>query len=95
MIASDIPSLRQLRAFEATACLGSVSSAAREVNLSQPALPQSLHALEARLRIRLFERRRTRSTPENGASERVARGQTAGATSRSMISGFGDLHAAA
>jgi DNA-binding transcriptional LysR family regulator len=59
MVVINIPSFRQLRAFEAVARLESVSSAAREVNLSQPALTQSLHALEGRLRIRLFERRRT------------------------------------
>src|ERR1700761_7448220 len=59
MAGIDIPSFRQLRAFEAVARLESVSSAAREVSLSQPALTQSLHALETRLRIRLFERRRT------------------------------------
>lgn len=57
MVLLDVPSLRQLRAFEAAARLESVGSAAREVNLSQPALTQSLHALEARLRTRLFERR--------------------------------------
>jgi LysR family transcriptional regulator, regulator for genes of the gallate degradation pathway len=55
----DIPSLRQLRAFEAAARLESVSGAAREVNLSQPALTQSIHALEARLKTRLFDRRRS------------------------------------
>src|SRR5581483_10242634 len=55
----DIPSLRQLRAFEAAARLESVSNAAREINLSQPALTQSLHALETRLHTHLFERRRT------------------------------------
>lgn len=59
MTLPDIPSLRQLRAFEAAARLESVSSAAREINLSQPALTQSLQGLEARLRVRLFERRRT------------------------------------
>jgi LysR family transcriptional regulator, regulator for genes of the gallate degradation pathway len=37
--------------------LKSFSSAAREVNLSQPALTQSVHALEARFALRLFERR--------------------------------------
>lgn len=55
----DIPSLRQLRAFEAVARLGSLSKAAREVHLSQPALTQSLHAFEAKLRIILFSRRRS------------------------------------
>src|SRR5215472_4143491 len=59
MIPLDIPSLRQLRAFAAVARLESVSAAAREVNLSQPGLTQSLHALEARLDARLFDRRRS------------------------------------
>ncbi|HUI97376.1 MAG TPA: LysR family transcriptional regulator [Xanthobacteraceae bacterium] len=53
----DIPPLRQLRAFAAAARLESVSGAARAVNLSQPGLTQSLHALEARLAARLFDRR--------------------------------------
>jgi LysR family transcriptional regulator of gallate degradation len=55
----DVPSLRQLRAFESAARLESVSAAAREVNLSQPGLTQSIHALEARLAARLFDRRRS------------------------------------
>ncbi len=59
MMLLEIPSLRQLRAFEAAARLESVSAAAREVNLSQPGLTQSLHALEARLKARLFDRRRS------------------------------------
>jgi hypothetical protein len=59
MTTLDVPSFRQLRAFEAVARLESVSDAAREVNLSQPALTESLHAFEARLQTRLFERRRS------------------------------------
>jgi DNA-binding transcriptional LysR family regulator len=59
MIPLDLPSLRQLRAFEAAARFESVSAAARAVNLSQPGLTQSLHALEARLAARLFDRRRS------------------------------------
>src|ERR1700721_730996 len=55
----DVPSLRQVRALEARARLESVSAAAREVNLSQPGLTQSIHALESRLAIRLFDRRRS------------------------------------
>jgi DNA-binding transcriptional LysR family regulator len=54
-----ILSLRQLRAFEAAARLASIGAAAREVNLSQPGLTQSLHALEARLNARLLDRRRS------------------------------------
>lgn len=53
----DFPSLRQLRGFAAVARLKSFSAAAREVNLSQPALTQSVRALEARFAARLFERR--------------------------------------
>jgi DNA-binding transcriptional LysR family regulator len=53
----DVPSLRQLRSFEAVARLKSFSGAAREVNLSQPALTQSVHALEVRLAAHLLERR--------------------------------------
>jgi LysR family transcriptional regulator of gallate degradation len=59
MTTLDVPSFRQLRAFEAVARVESVSDAAREVNLSQPALTESLHAFEARLQTRLFERRRS------------------------------------
>ena len=59
MIPLDFPSLRQLRAFEAAARLQSVTGAAREVNLSQPGLSQSIHALEARLKTRLFDRSRS------------------------------------
>jgi LysR family transcriptional regulator of gallate degradation len=61
MVPVDVPSLRQLRAFEAAARLESFTSAAREVNLSQPALTQSLRSLEVRLHARLFERRRSGS----------------------------------
>ncbi len=57
MIPLDVPPLRQLRGFEAVARLKSFSSAAREVNLSQPALTQSVHALEVRFATQLFERR--------------------------------------
>ena len=63
MVPVDVPSLRQLRAFEAVARLQSVSSAAHEINLSQPALTQSLQALEAALHTRLFERRRSGCYP--------------------------------
>jgi LysR family transcriptional regulator, regulator for genes of the gallate degradation pathway len=54
--ARAIPSLRQLRAFEAVARLESVSAAALEVHLSQPGLSQSIRALEQCLGAKLFER---------------------------------------
>jgi DNA-binding transcriptional LysR family regulator len=55
----EVPSFRQLRAFEAVARLESVSAAAREVNLSQPGVTQAVRALERSLSARLFERRRS------------------------------------
>lgn len=58
MILREIPSLRQLRAFEAVGRLESVSAASREISLSQPGVTQAIRALERRVDARLFERRR-------------------------------------
>ncbi|MCA0042168.1 LysR family transcriptional regulator [Celeribacter litoreus] len=44
---SDIPSLSALRAFEATARLGSFSAAARELNVTHAAISQHVRGLEA------------------------------------------------
>jgi LysR family transcriptional regulator of gallate degradation len=57
MIGREIPSLRQLRAFEAVARLESVSAAARDIHLSQPGVSQAIRALENCLSAQLFERR--------------------------------------
>jgi LysR family transcriptional regulator, regulator for genes of the gallate degradation pathway len=59
MTAQAIPSLRQLRAFEAVARLESISAAARDIHLSQPSVSQAIHALEKSLGAPLFERRRS------------------------------------
>jgi LysR family transcriptional regulator, regulator for genes of the gallate degradation pathway len=59
IIPRDFPSIRQLRSFEAVARLQSLSSAAREINLSQPGLTQAIRALEGQLNGRLFDRRRS------------------------------------
>jgi len=56
MVATNVPSLRQLRAFEAVGRLESISSAAREINLSQPGVTQAARALEIRINAVLFER---------------------------------------
>jgi LysR family transcriptional regulator, regulator for genes of the gallate degradation pathway len=58
MVAREIPSLRQLRAFEAVARLESVSAAARDIHLSQPGVSQAIQALEKGLGAQLFKRRR-------------------------------------
>lgn len=57
MIARDVPSLRQLRAFEAVARCQGISRAAKEISLSQPGVSQAIRELEAQLNARLFERR--------------------------------------
>jgi LysR family transcriptional regulator, regulator for genes of the gallate degradation pathway len=59
MMSRNLPSLRQLRAFEAVARLESVSGAAREISLSQPGVTQAVHGLETHLQARLFERTRS------------------------------------
>src|ERR1700686_3808106 len=59
MITRELPSLRQLRAFEAVARLESVSAAARDIHLSQPGVSQAIRALEIGLGAQLFERRRS------------------------------------
>ncbi|HEY4252768.1 MAG TPA: LysR family transcriptional regulator [Roseomonas sp.] len=55
--------LRQVRAFLVTVELGSVSAAARNLGLTQPAVGQQLRELEGQLRVRLFEKVGTRLQP--------------------------------
>ncbi|ESQ76023.1 LysR family transcriptional regulator [Asticcacaulis sp. AC402] len=52
----SIPDWNQLRAFYATAVHGSLSSAAREIGLTQPTLSRQIMALESSLGVTLFER---------------------------------------
>jgi len=61
-----LPPLHALRAFEAAARLLSVSRAAEELRVTQPAVSQHLKLLERHLGVRLLERRGTRIglTPE-------------------------------
>jgi LysR family transcriptional regulator of gallate degradation len=54
-----LPSLRQLRAFEAVARRKSIGAAARELGLSQPAVTQMVAQVETALAVSLLERRRT------------------------------------
>lgn len=53
-----LPSLSLLAAFEATARLGSVTAAARELNLTQSAVSRQIASLEAQLEVELFHRER-------------------------------------
>src|SRR5262245_12539017 len=60
---SDVPSLRQLRAFHAVARCRSIGTAAKELGLSQPAVTQMIAQLEAMLDASLLDRHRTGSFP--------------------------------
>lgn len=53
-----LPSLPALSAFEAASRTGSVTSAAKELNLTQSAVSRQIKALEAQLEISLFRRER-------------------------------------
>jgi len=64
---------RQLRHLLAVVEHGSVSAAAAQVHLSQPALSRSLRALEDELRAPLFDRRERRLVPTPFAQAYVAR----------------------
>ena len=48
--------LRQLRSFLSVAACGTISKAAEQLHISQPALSRQIHDLQARLGIALFER---------------------------------------
>ena len=55
-MATRLPPLNPLRAFEAAARHGSVSAAARELNVTHGAVSHQIRALEDNLGIALFER---------------------------------------
>lgn len=52
----ELPPLTWLRAFEAAARRGSITGAAQELNLTQPAVSHQIKSLEEHLGFRLFER---------------------------------------
>jgi DNA-binding transcriptional LysR family regulator len=69
--------LRHLRAIVATAASGSVSAAAREVNLTQPAITQGIAKLERLIGLPLFERRPEGMAPTPAAAILVPRAEAA------------------
>ena len=70
-----LPSLSHLQAFEAAARTGSVTQAARELNLTQSAVSRQIKALEDTLEVELFtrERQTIRLTPGGEAYARDVR----------------------
>lgn len=65
-MASRLPPLNPLRAFEATARLGSLTKAAAQLNVTHGAVSHQIKALEDVLQVRLFDRsgQRLRLTPQ-------------------------------
>jgi DNA-binding transcriptional LysR family regulator len=91
---SALPSVRQLRALVAIYHTGSVSAAARELALTQPAVTVLLRELEERLGVKLFDRstrilRRTEAaTQALGHAERALAELQALTASMSELSGL-------
>lgn len=65
-MSSRLPPLNPLRAFEATARCGSVTAAARELNVTHGAVSHQIRALELSINATLFERggKRLKLTPQ-------------------------------
>jgi LysR family transcriptional regulator of gallate degradation len=68
-----LPSLRQLRVFEAVARHKSIGRAAASASLSQPAVTQAIASLESRFGVALFERVRSGSYPTDFGEILLAR----------------------
>ena len=67
--------LRQLRAVQAVAELGSVTAAANRLRLTQSAVSRMIGGLEAELGITLFERHRRRLIPSKHALQFISRAE--------------------
>ena len=81
---------QHLRAFHAIATEGSVSRAARRLNVAQPTLSQQIKALESRHRAALFEKRRPPITLTPTGRELFALTQRMFATSDEIDELLGD-----
>ena len=67
--------LRQLRAVQAVAELGSVTAAANRLRLTQSAVSRMISGLEAELGVTLFERHRRRLIPSKHALQFISRAE--------------------
>ena len=79
----EMPPLAALRAFEATARCGSFSAAARELNVTHPAVVQQVRQLEAHLGLPLARRE----------GRHIALTDDGAALARSLSDGFGTIAA--
>lgn len=88
---SALPSVRQLRALVAVHRTGSISAAAQELSLTQPAVTVLLRELEDRLGLRLFDRSTRLLRPTAAAAEAVGHAQRALAELEAMAAGMAEL----
>ncbi|MEJ7930550.1 LysR family transcriptional regulator [Ramlibacter sp. AN1015] len=88
---SALPSVRQLRAFLTVYQVGSVSAAAEQLALTQPAVTVLLRELEARLGLRLFDRSTRALRPTEAAAEAAGYAQRALAELEGMASRMREL----
>lgn len=84
----DLPTLRQLRTFVAVVEVGSLTLAARDLHLTQPAVSQQLRELDRILGIRLLDRAEGRAIP-------TAAGQAILASARRAHAAVADVAALA
>lgn len=90
---SALPSVRQLRAFVAVYQTGSVSAAAQQLALTQPAVTVLLRELEDRLGLRLFDRSTRSLRRTQAAAEAIGYAQRALAELDGMASSMAALSA--
>jgi DNA-binding transcriptional LysR family regulator len=88
---SSLPSVRQLRALVAVHRTGSISAAAQELSLTQPAVTVLLRELEDRLGLKLFDRSTRLLRPTAAAAEAVGHAQRALAELEAMAAGMAEL----
>ena len=88
---SALPSVRQLRALVAVHRTGSISAAAQELSLTQPAVTVLLRELEDRLGLRLFDRSTRLLRPTAAAAEALGHAQRALAELEAMSAGMAEL----
>ena len=88
---SALPSVRQLRALVAVHRTGSISAAAQELSLTQPAVTVLLRELEDRLGLKLFDRSTRLLRPTAAAAEAVGHAQRALAEMEAMAAGMAEL----
>lgn len=88
---SSLPSVRQLRAFVAVFHSGSISAAAQELSLTQPAVTMLVRELEARLGLSLFDRHSRAIHRTDAATRAIVHAERALAEMEGLSSAMSEL----